>query len=557
MQNRFENKLFKGIKGSHRRATYKGCGFDPQDLNRPHIGIANTFSESSPGHAHFRPLVEAIKSGIWQAGGIPFEFGSPSTCAEISIGATNLNMDLAMRDVVAASIELVTEIQHFNGLILTSSCDNIVPGTLLAAARLDIPAIVFTGGPMLVGNLDGKKILLGDVPDLIYSSNVEEKGIEEYFSSVEMSACPTFGSCPLMGTANTMQILTEALGMTLPGSSTIPGVYTDKYVSAHRTGQRIVEMVKEELKPSKILTREALLNTIKMDVAIGGSTNAVLHLIALARELGIELTLDDFDELSRKTPCILNIRQSGKYTVDDLHALGGVPAIFKQLEDLVDQNCVNVSGSSLKEVLDRTITQPNDIIRSLDNPISVGGLAILKGNIAEDGSVVRISSMSPKMYHFKGPARVFDNDEDAFNAVMNKKIQPKDVIIVRFQGPVGAPGMCEIMLTTDALIALNLDEQIALLTDGRFSGFNHGAIIGHIAPEAAVGGAFGLIREGDIIEVDIAARSINVLVSEEILQKRRKEFTIPEPKIKKGFMRTYELNCKSADKGAAKQNNKI
>lgn len=554
MSKSFDNVLFKGISGAHRRATYKGCGFDPRDLNRPHIGIANTFSESSPGHAHFRPLVEAIKNGIWQAGGIPFEFGVPSTCAEISIGATNLNMDLVMRDVVAASIELVTQIQHFNGLVLTSSCDNIVPGTLLAAARLNIPSIVFTGGPMLAGSVRGKKVLLGDVPDLIYSAEANQNGDAEYFSEVEMGACPSFGSCPLMGTANTMQILSEALGMTLPGSSTIPGVHTDKFVSARSTGRRIVEMVREDLRPSSVMTREAILNTIKMDLAIGGSTNAVLHLIALAREFGIKLSLDDFDELSRKVPCILNVRQSGKYTVDDLHVLGGVPAIFKQIQSSVELSCINVNGTSLSEILEQTSTKPNDVIRSLDNPISSGGLAILRGNIAQKGSVVRVSSMSPKMYYFKGPARVFDTDEEAYRAVINKQIKPNDVIVVRYQGPVGAPGMLEVMLTTDALVALKLDEQVALITDGRFSGFNHGAIIGHVAPEAAVGGPLSLLQEGDLIEVNVNERTINALVSEETFQERRRSYISPEPKIKKGFMRTYALNCTSADEGAAIQN---
>jgi dihydroxy-acid dehydratase len=418
---------------------------------------------------------------------------------------------------------------------------------------LDIPTIIFTGGPMLAGNVRGAKVLLGDVPDLIYAAEANQDGDSEYFSEVEMGACPSFGSCPLMGTANTMQILSEALGMTLPGSSTTPGVHTDKFVSARSTGRRIVELVQENLKPSSIITRGAILNAIKTDLAIGGSTNAVLHLIALARELNIELTLDDFDILSREVPCILNVRQSGKYTVDDLHALGGVPAIFKQIQDLIDLNCLNVNGSTLKEILDQTRTTPNDVIRSVDNPISSGGLAILRGNIAQNGSVVRVSSMSPKMYYFKGPARVFDTDEDAYNAVINKRIFPNDVIIVRFQGPVGAPGMLEVMLTTDALVALHLDEKVALITDGRFSGFNHGAIIGHVAPEAAVGGPIGLLQEGDIIEVDINKRIINALVSDEEFEERRKKFVIPDPKIKKGFMRTFALNCTSADEGAAIQ----
>ena len=551
----FENKHFTGPDVSHRRATYKGCGYDPQDLNRPHIGIANTFSEASPGHAHLRPLVDAIKAGIWQAGGIPFEFGVPSVCGDIALGKDDcLRYDTAMRDVVCASIELVSRIHRFDGLVVTASCDNIVPGVIMAAERVDVPSLVFTGGPMLAGSLHGKPFLLGDVNE---STFADESGADlaALQAERECAACPTMGACPLMGTANTMQILAEGLGLMLPGTSTIPGVFTDKTIAARHTGRRIVEMVLEGLKPSDIVTKAALLNTMRLDMAIGGSTNAVLHLLAFANELDISLCLDEFDAESRKTPCIVNCQPSGCHSVDELNALGGVPAIQKQIESLLDTSVLTATGKPLADTLAKVPPVPaNDVIRDLAHPLCAeGGLAILKGSLAQNGAVVRASSVKPSMYRFRGRARVFNSDAEGYEAIASGSIQPGDVIVLRYCGPVGAPGMIEVMQCADAIPARHMDEQVALVTDGRFSGFNKGPIIGHVAPEAAVGGTIALVEDGDLIEIDIQARRLDLLVDEETLAERRKHLVHPPLKATRGYMRTFAKNCLSADRGGAVQ----
>ena len=551
----FLKENFDGPKAAHARAVYKGSGYTPEELPyKPHIGIANTFSENSAGHTHLRQLADAIKQGVWQAGGIPFEFGVPSTCAEVAIGTDKMCMDLAMRDLVAGSIEVVSSIQHFDGLVLLSSCDNIVPGTILAAARLDIPTICCTGGPMLTGCLNSQPFMLCDVTELCYGKASKGTATEEEVTAAEYGACPTMGACPSMGTANTMQILTEALGMTLPRSSTIPAVYTDKLTSCRSMGRRIVEMVFEGLVPSKIITRESLENAIRMDLAIGGSTNAVMHLIAIANELDIPLSLDDFENLSHSTPCIVNIRPNGKYGVDSLYPLGGVPAIFKQIEGQLHLECLNVCGKTLGDILKAAPSKPNEIIRSLDNPMTPdGGLAILKGNLAPNGAVIRSSTVRPAMHHFVGKAKVYSSDREAHEAIVNDVVQPGDVVVVRYCGPVGAPGMVEIMEATEAIVNLGLDESVALITDGRFSGFCHGPIVGHVSPEAALGGTIALIEEGDLIEIDIEARKLELRVPEEELARRREKLVLPPPRVKKGFMRTYADNCLPPERGAAMQ----
>jgi len=551
----YVKELFAGDGAAHARAVYKGSGYCPEELSKhPHIGIANTFSENSAGHAHLRQLAQAVKEGIWQAGGIPFEFGVPSTCAEVAIGTDTMCMDLAMRDLVAGGIEVVSSIQHFDGVVLLSGCDNIVPGTLLAAARLDIPAICCTGGPMLTGHLKNQPFMLCDVTEFCYGKASKGEATAEEVKDAEYQACPSMGACPCMGTANTMQILTEALGMTLPGSSTIPAVYTDKLVNCRKMGQRIVQMVAEDLKPSKIITKEALENAICMDLAIGGSTNAVMHLIALANELDIKLTLDDFERFNHSVPCIVNIRPNGKYGVDILHQLGGIPAIFKQMERQIHTSCFNVSGQTLKEILEKAPEQPNEIIRSQKNPMTKdGGLAILKGNLSPHGAVIRSSTVRPAMHHFTGKAKVYCSDRDAHAAIIREEVKPGDVVVVRYCGPVGAPGMVEIMEATEAIINLGLDESVALITDGRFSGFCHGPIVGHVSPEAAVGGVIGLIEDGDLIEIDIEERKLELKVSDAVLAERKKNLVLPPSKIKKGFMKIYADNCLPPERGAAMQ----
>lgn len=546
-------QVFGGQTGAHCRATYKGAGFDPKDLNRPHIGIANTFSEFSPGHSTFKTLLEPLKQAIWAAGGIPFEFGVPSTCAEISIGTSCMNMDLAMRDLVAGAVEVVASVQHFDGLVLTSACDNIVPGTLLAAARLNIPTICMTSGPMMAGNFRGRKIDNGDVTELVFSEVSKGRLDDDTLDEIEMQACPTNGACPLFGTANTMQVLTEALGMMPPTYSTIPATSSDKVVSTRRIGYRIVEMVRENLTPDKILTKEAIENAIRVDMAISGSMNAIMHLTALGNELGIDINIDMFDQFSHETPCIVNVKPCGTHRVDELDAVGGIPAIMKQIENQIHTDCISVTGRPIKEAIDRAPAQPNDIIRSTANPVSPdGGLAVLKGTLAPAGAVIRSSSVLPNMRHFIGKAKVFTCDEDAFDAIMHEKIRPGDCIVVRDCGPVGAPGMVELMLTADAITGLHLDDSVALVTDGRFSGFNHGPIVGHVSPEGAVGGPIALVEDGDLVEIDVDQRRLELKVSEEVLEERRKKLVLPEMKVK-GFMRSYAQLALPPEKGAAMQ----
>lgn len=554
----FQNDIFAGPLAAHCRATYKGSGYDPKQLaDRPHIGIANAFSEHSPGHMPLRQQIESIKAGIWQAGGIPFEFGIPSTCAEISIGHSCMEQDMAMRDLVAASCELVSNIQHFDGLILTSGCDNIVPGTLLAAARVDKPTICFVSGPMLAGNLDNKQLLLSDVLEASVGELNRKDGVvnQARIEGLEMGACPTVGACPLFGTANTMQVIVEALGMTPEYSSTIPAVYTDKAVSAQRIGRRIVEMVLEDLRPSKIMTKESIENAIRLDLAIGGSMNAILHLLALGNELGLEsIDLDLFDRLSHETPCIVNIKPCGTYSVDQLFRYGGVPAILKQLEGQLHTQCLNVSGHTLADILKTAPTTTNDLIHSMENPVTKdGGLAVLKGSLAPNGCVMRSSSVAPSMHHFCGPAVVFDSDASAYAALMDGGVTPGQVIVVRYAGPKGAPGMVEVESTASAIVNLGLDESVALVTDGRFSGFNHGPIVGHVSPEAAAGGPIALVKDGDLIEIDIEKRTLELLVDENTLAERRRNYVAPPPKCSRGFMRTFAKNCLPPERGGAMQ----
>ncbi|CUN07341.1 Dihydroxy-acid dehydratase [Blautia hydrogenotrophica] len=551
----FKSKYFNGQKAAHRRAVYKGCGYDPEDMNKPHIGIANTFSEASPGHAHFRPLVEAVKAGIWEAGGIPFEFGVPSTCGNIAIGTNCLRYEMAVRDVVCSSIEIVSKIQLFDGVVMTCGCDNIVPGTLMAAARLDIPSLLLTAGPMLAGNRKGKELVLSDVNERVFGRAAAKKeGNSQELLEMEQKACASFGACPVMGTANTMQIIAEAMGMTLPGTSVIPGVVTDKFVSARKTGRQIVEMVKNDRRVSSIITEGALKNAIMADLAIGGSTNAVLHILSIAKELELPVTLQDFDELSRRTPTITNLRPAGEYTVDKLYLAGGVPAILKQLENLINTQAQVCTGQTWEEILREVSKKPNLIVHSVESPICEdGGLAVLKGNLAERGAIIRTAAVKENMRHFKGPARVYDSDEEAFEALISGKIYAGDVIVIRYAGPRGAPGLVEVMLTADALVDLGLDTSVGLVTDGRFSGFNYGPIVGHVSPEASEGGMIAYVRDGDMIEVDIPNRTLRVDVGEEELDRRKQTTKLKETDVRAGILKLYANNSLSSDEGAAMQ----
>jgi dihydroxy-acid dehydratase len=491
-------KPFEGIEGARRRAIYKASGFTNEDLVRPHIGVVNTWNEAAPGHFHMRQIAEAVKGGVWQAGGTPIEFGTISTCGSPCVGAENkaLRYELVIRDVIAASIEIVSMEHMFDGLVLLSSCDSIIPGQLMAAARLDIPSILVTGGPMLPGRYEGRNIVMSELDEAFLGGMKAERVSEKEILAMEDEACPGPGACSLMGTANTMQILSEAIGMSLPGSSTIPAVSSHRLRVARESGRKAVELVETEIRPSRIMTQKALRNAIVVDAAIGGSTNAVLHLLTFARELGVALSLDDFDRLSRKTPCICAVIPNGPYTVVDFHEAGGTGAVMSELGNLLDLNCLTVGGGKIGDhIKDARITNPQ-VITGRENPVyEEGGVAILKGNLAPQGAVARPTSFRREMFQHRGPARVFDSDEDGFREIQDGRIKKGDVVVVRFEGPRGAPGMREVMLSTDALVGMGLDSQTVLITDGRFSGFTRGAAIGHVSPEAMVGGPIALVED--------------------------------------------------------------
>ncbi len=549
-----KSRAFVGPEAAHRRQIYKGAGSTDDDFNRPHIGLANAWSEASPAHIHLRELAECAKAGIWQAGGIPFEFGVFSTCGNIAIGTESLKYELAIRDALAASIEITARVHHFDGLVLLASCDSIIPGQLMGAARVDVPSLMVTGGPMLAGELHGEAVLSPDVNEAVFGALPLGRISEQDLLDMENCACPSVGACPVMGTANTMQILTEAMGMALSGSATIPAILADKRRMARRSGQMIVELVKRAIRPSDILDERALRNAIAVNAAIGGSTNAPLHIMSIGRELGIEIDLDLFDEISRRTPLLASVVPNGPHTVIDFFRAGGVPALLKELGELIDIDALTVDGRSIGENLLGIEGTRGEAISTRDHPVQAeGGLAVLKGNIAPHGAIVRTSAIKAEMLSHKGPAKTFDCDREAWEAIIDGQRQPGDVIVVRYEGPRGAPGMMEVMLSTDALYRMGLEGSVGLITDGRFSGFNRGPIIGHVSPEAMVGGVIAIIKDGDMIEMDIPGRALNVALSEEVIARRLRSWRPPEARTKTGFLALYSQLTLPAEKGAAMQ----
>jgi len=549
---KFTNQYFEGAESSHRRVIYKAIGYSDEDLAKPLIGVVNTWNEASPGHAHLKEVAKHVKAGIWQAGGTPFEFSVFATCGNIAIGTENLKYELVIRDVLAASIEIMAKVHLFDGLVLLSSCDNIIPGEIMAAERLNIPSIIVTGGPMYPGRYKGKVVVTSDVNEAVTALGTG-KITEEEILAMENHVCPGPGACPILGTANTMQILSEALGMSLSGSSTVPAQSSERLRIAKQSGKKIVELVKNKIKPSDIITEKSLRNAVMVDIAIGGSTNAILHILAFANELGIKFNLEIFDEYSKKIPCICNVKPNGKYTVVDLHFAGGVPAVMRELQDFLFLDCMTVDGKTLKENLSKFKGKVDrKIIYPITKPLTKeGGLAILKGNLAPNGAIVRTTAMSKEMLKFKGPARVFNGDQEAYDALRKNMIHEGEVIVVRYEGPKGAPGMKEVMLSCDALVALGLDRKVALITDGRFSGFNRGPIIGHISPEAMEGGPIALLKNGDIIEINIPERKLSVNLTEEEMKERRKNWSPPPPKVKNGILKIYAKLTDPPEKGAA------
>ncbi|SDF47889.1 dihydroxy-acid dehydratase [Sporolituus thermophilus] len=547
------DEVKKGSTRAAHRSLFYAMGYTPEDLAKPLIGIVNAQNEIIPGHIHLDTIAEAVKHGVIAAGGTPVEFPAIGICDGIAMGHEGMKYPLASRELIADSIEAMTIAHKFDGLVLIPNCDKIVPGMLMAAARLNIPAIVVSGGPMLAGRYNGRDISVSNMFEaagLYESQQITAQELHE----MEMAACPGCGSCAGMFTANTMNCLTEVLGMGLPGNGTIPAAnFGARRMLAKEAGKRIMELVRQNIRPRDIMTLEAFKNAITVDMGIGGSTNTVLHLPAIAHEAGITLELELFDQISGKTPYITKLSPGGTHHIQDLHEAGGIAAVMKELSKLglINTEILTVNGRTVGENIASAAVKRPDVIRSVENPYrKTGGIAILRGNIALDGAVVKESAVAEDMLRHSGPARVFNSEEDAIAALINKQINKGDVVVIRYEGPKGGPGMREMLNPTAVIAGMGLDKDVALLTDGRFSGASRGAAIGHISPEAAEGGNLALIEEGDIIEIDIPARKLNVRLSDEELARRRAAWVRPEPKVTKGYLARYAKLVTSASTGA-------
>jgi len=541
--------LTKGEARSANRALLRSLGLTDSDLEKPFVGVINTWSEIHPGHVHLRSLAEAAKQGIRAAGGVPFEVNTISLCDGIAQGHEGMKRILPSRNLIADSIELVVDANRFDAIVLLASCDKIVPACWMAAARLDIPAIMITGGPMMPGRFRGEELVFSYAREAVGRLRRGEITPED-FNEIERCICPGPGSCAMMGTANSTSCLTEILGMSLPGCGTAHAVDSKKLRIARESGEQILRLLAEDLRPSKIVTAASLANAITAGMALGGSTNVVLHLLALASELNIPLSLETFDQISRRTPFICNIKPSGKYPMVGLEEAGGVPAVLTELLDLLDLDVLTVTGKTLKENLAGAKNRNPDVIFSREKPLrKEGGIAILRGSLAPGGAVVKQSAVSEKMMTHTGPARVFENEESAREAVLGNQIKPGEVIVIRYEGPKGGPGMREMLSVTASLVGMGLAESVALVTDGRFSGSTRGPCIGHIVPEAQEGGPIALVRDGDMIAIDIPQRRLDLLVSPEEMDRRRKSWSPPPLKATKGYLKSFAERVSSADKG--------
>jgi dihydroxy-acid dehydratase len=539
-----------GIERAPHRALLKALGISDTDLKKPFIGVVNSYTNIIPGHTHLNQVTDAVKAGVVSAGGVPFEFNTIGICDGIAMGHNGMRYSLPSRELIADSVEVMVQAHRFDGIVLITTCDKITPGMLMAAARLNIPAIMVTGGPMLSGFYKGKKVGTDSMFEAI-GKVAAGKMTEEELKCLEDVACPGCGSCNGMFTANTMACVTEALGMSLPGCATPPAVSAERLRVAKATGERVVGLIKEDLKPRDILLPESFENAIMVDMALGGSTNTVLHVTAIANEAGVDLPLSTFDKLSKRVSHICSMIPSGPYDMKELDEAGGIPAVMKQLENTLNLNATTVTGKTVKENIASTVVLNTEVIRPLDNPVhKEGGIAILTGKLAPDGSVVKAAGISANMMVHQGPAKIFDSEEDAMKAIMNKKIQKGDVVVVRYEGPKGGPGMREMLSPTATIAGMGLSESVALITDGRFSGATRGPCIGHVAPEAAVGGPIGLLEEGDIIEIDVPKRKLDVKLSDEELAKRAKSWTAKEPNVKTGYLARYSQLVQSAHKGS-------
>lgn len=541
----------KGIANAPHRALYNALGLTEEEISRPLIGVVSSYNEIVPGHINIDKIADAVKLGVAAAGGTPVVFPAIAVCDGIAMGHTGMKYSLVTRELIADSTEAMVMAHGFDGLVMIPNCDKNVPGLLMAAARLNIPTVFVSGGPMLAGRMDGGKISFSTISEAVGQFNagiIDEAKLKEF----ESKTCPTCGSCSGMYTANSMNCLTEALGMGLKGNGTIPAVYSERIRLAKHAGAAVMQLVEKNILPRDIMTEKAFMNALTVDMALGCSTNSMLHIPAIAHECGIEINLDIANRISEKTPNLCHLAPAGRAYMEDLDAAGGVYAVMKELskKSLINTDCMTVTGKTVGENIADAENLNTDIIRPIDNPYSVtGGIAVLRGNLAPEGSVVKRSAVAPEMLVHKGPARVFDCEEDAQKAINGGNIKAGDVVVIRYEGPKGGPGMREMLNPTSAIMGMGLGNSVALITDGRFSGATRGACVGHVSPEAASGGVIGVVKDGDIINIDIPANKIELLVPDEKIKERMKNF-VPKKKSLGGYLKRYAASVSGGASGA-------
>lgn len=542
----------KGMQQAPHRSLFHALGLTEEEMNRPLVGIVSSYNEIVPGHMNLDKIVEAVKLGVSMAGGTPIVFPAVAVCDGIAMGHIGMKYSLVTRDLIADSTEAMAMAHQFDALVMIPNCDKNVPGLLMAAARVNIPTVFVSGGPMLAGRVKGEKRSLSSMFEAVGSyaaGTMTEADVKEF----ENKVCPTCGSCSGMYTANSMNCLTEVLGMGLPGNGTIPAVYSERIRLAKKAGMQVMEMLKQNIRPCDIMTEKAFMNALAVDMALGCSTNSMLHLPAIAHEAGVELNVDIANEVSARTPNLCHLAPAGPTYMEDLNEAGGVYAVMNELskKNLLNLDCMTVTGKTVGENIASCSNRNPEVIRPVENPYSTtGGIAILKGNLAPDSGVVKRSAVAPEMLVHEGPARVFDCEEDAIDAIKGGRIVAGDVVVIRYEGPKGGPGMREMLNPTSAIAGMGLGSSVALITDGRFSGASRGASIGHVSPEAAVGGPIALVREGDIIRIDIPKNRLDVDISAEEMEKRRAEWQPKEPKVTTGYLARYASMVTSGNRGA-------
>ena len=541
-----------GVNAAPQRSLLNALGLTEEEMKKPLIGIVSSKNDIVPGHMNIDKIVDAVKQGVALAGGVPIVFPAIAVCDGIAMGHEGMKYSLVTRELIADSTEAMAKAHAFDALVMVPNCDKNVPGLLMAAARINVPTVFVSGGPMLAGHVKGKKTSLSSMFEAVGAYTANKISAEE-LCEFENKACPSCGSCSGMYTANSMNCLTEAIGMGLQGNGTIPAVYSERIKLAKHAGMKVMELLEKNIRPLDIMTEKAFMNALTVDMALGCSTNTMLHLPAIAKEAGVKLNLDIANEISAKTPNLCHLAPAGHTYMEDLNEAGGVYAVMNELTklNLLNTDLITATGKTVAENIEGCEIKDTDIIRPITNPYSTtGGIAVLKGNLAPDGCVVKRSAVAPEMLQHKGSARVFDCEEDAIEAIHAGNIKPGDVVVIRYEGPKGGPGMREMLNPTSAIAGMGLGSSVALITDGRFSGGTRGICVGHICPEAADGGIIGLVENGDSITIDLPARSIKLNVSDEVLADRRAKFTMPEPKERKGVLAKYARSVKSASKGA-------